>query len=193
MQVKVTKKFEIKKPVSPVWGFVSDPKRMVNCVPGAEIIEALDERRYIGTVNVKVGPVVTRYKGELVIEKLDAKNFEMEMVGKGLDVKGKGGASMKMVGKLRSLPHGGTEVEGSSEIYVTGVMAQFGSRVIEDISHRIFEQFTENMRKSLEDLGISGKEERPNQPLKAIPILATAGKSAVLNFIRRIKGHSREQ
>src|SRR5919198_2197169 len=126
MQVKITKKFEVKKPVSPVWGFLSDPKRVATCVPGARITEALDDCRYMGTVNVQVGPVVTSYKGELVIERLDPQNFEMEIVGKGLDVKGKGSASMKMVGKLRALPQGGTEVEGSSEISVTGLMAQFG-------------------------------------------------------------------
>ena len=193
MQVKITKKFEVKKPVTPVWGFLSDPRRVATCVPGAQITEALDDRRYIGTVNVQVGPVVTSYKGELVIERLDPQNFEMEMVGKGLDVKGKGSASMKMVGKLRALPHGGTEVEGSSEISVTGLMAQFGSRVVEEISHQMFEQFTQSLQKNLESMEGAGKEEKSNQPLKAIPILATASKAAVVDFFRRITGRSREQ
>ncbi len=38
---------------------------------------------------------------------MDAQNFEIELVGKGQDVKDKGSVSMKMVGKLRSLPQGG--------------------------------------------------------------------------------------
>jgi carbon monoxide dehydrogenase subunit G len=193
MQVKITKKFEIKKPVTPVWGFLTDPRRVATCVPGAQITEALDDRRYLGTVSVQVGPVVTNYKGELIIERLDPQNFEMEMVGKGLDVKGKGSASMKMVGKLRPLTHGTTEVESSSEISVTGVMAQFGSRVVEEISHQMFEQFTQSLRKNIEGLESSGKEQKPNQPLKVIPILATASKTAIVDFFRRITGRSGEQ
>jgi len=56
---------------------------------------------------------------------------------------------MKMVGKLRSLPQGGTEVVGSSEITMTGLLAQFGSRVIEEISNQMFEQFTQGMQKNV--------------------------------------------
>lgn len=196
MQVKIEKKFEVKEPVKPVWGFLSDPKKLATCVPGAQILEALDERRYIGTVNVKVGPVVTSYKGELIIERLDHENFEMELVGKGQDVKGKGGASMKMIGKLRPLPHGGTEVTGSSEIDITGMIAQFGSRVVEEISHQIFQQFTRSLQKNLEGVGKSGAEKAAVEhakSIKAIPILATAGKNAVLDFFRRITGRSGEQ
>lgn len=191
MEVKITKAFEVKEPVRPVWRFLSDPRKVVACVPGAQIIEALDERRYIGTVNVKVGPMVSSYKGELVIERLDDKNFVIELVGKGLDSRGKGGASMKMVGKLRALPQGGTEVTGSSEITVTGLMAQFGSRVIEEISNQMFEQFTESLQKNLDGLGSSGSEEKSARPLSAIPLLATASKTAVLEFFRRVTGRCR--
>ncbi len=59
MQVKITKTLEVKEPVTRVWGFLSDPRKVATCVPGAQITEAVDERRYIGTINVKVGPVVT--------------------------------------------------------------------------------------------------------------------------------------
>ncbi len=107
MKVKITKTFEVREPVANVWDFLTDPRKVATCVPGAQITEAVDERRYIGTINVKVGPVVTNDKGELVIERMDAQNFEIELVGKGQDVKGKVSVSMKMVGKLRSLPQGG--------------------------------------------------------------------------------------
>ncbi len=44
---------------------------------------------------------------------------------------------MKMTGKLRALPDGGTEVAGISEITITGLLAQFGSRVVEEVSNQI--------------------------------------------------------
>jgi carbon monoxide dehydrogenase subunit G len=136
--------------------------------------------------------MVTRYKGELVIERMDPQKFELELIGKGLDVKGKGSASMKMTGKLRALNQGTTEVEGSSEINLTGVMAQFGSRVVEEVSHRMFEQFTQSLRKNIEGMESGHKELTPNRPLNAIPVLATAGKTAILDFFRRITRRSGE-
>ena len=81
MKVKITKTFEVREPVAKVWDFLTDPRKVATCVPGAQITEAVDERRYIGTINVKVGPVVTNDKGELVIERMDAQNFEIELVG----------------------------------------------------------------------------------------------------------------
>ncbi len=190
MQVKITKTFEVRAPVAKVWSFLTDPRKVATCVPGAQITEAVDERRYIGTINVKVGPVVTNYKGELVIERLDAQNFEIELVGKGQDVKGKGSASMKMVGKLRALPHGGTEVVGSSEITMTGLLAQFGSRVVEEISNQMFEQFTQNLQKNVEGSGDSVTEGKPTQQLRAIPLLATAIKTASLRFFHHLIGRA---
>ena len=192
MQVKIIKKFEVKEPVKLVWSFLSNPRRVVTCVPGAQITEALDERRYVGTVTVKVGPMISSYKGELVLEVLDNKNYVIELVGKGQDSKGKGSASMKMVARLRSLPLGGTEVIGSSELSITGFMAQFGSRVIEEVSNQMFAQFTQNIQKKLEGLEGSRSEESSLQPLKAVPLLITAIKSATLRFFRRITGSSSE-
>ena len=188
MQIKMTKTFEVRGPVAQVWDFLSDPRKVATCVPGAQITEAVDERRYIGTMNVKLGPVVTNFKGELVIERLDAQNLEIELVGNGQVVKGRGSASMKMVGKLRALPHGGTEVIGSSEITITGFLAQFGSRVIEEISNQMFEQFTQNLQKNIDGLGDSVTEGKPTQPLSAIPLVAAATKAVTLRFFRRLTG-----
>jgi len=182
----------LKEPVKLVWSFLSNPRRVVTCVPGAQITEALDERRYVGTVTVKVGPMISSYKGELVLEVLDNKNYVIELVGKGQDSKGKGSASMKMVARMRALPLGGTEVIGSSELTITGLMAQFGSRVVEEVSNQMFMQFTENIQKKLEGMEGSGSEETSFQPLKAIPLLFTAIKSSTLRLFRRITGRSSE-
>src|SRR5277367_2964242 len=126
----IEKTFQVKEPVEQVWSLLSDPKRVATCVPGAKITEQVDDKTYKGTISVKVGPSATDYKGELEIVRRDAENHELEMIGKGQDVKGRGSASMKMTGKLRGLDDGGTEVTSISEVNVVGILAQMGSRVI---------------------------------------------------------------
>src|SRR5215469_10122749 len=126
MGQKIEKTFTVKEQLDRVWDFLSDPRKVATCVPGAQITEQVDDKNYKGTISVKVGPSVTDYRGEVQIVRLDTQNHEIEILGKGQDVRGRGSASMKMTGKLRALPDGGTEVISVSEINVVGILAQMG-------------------------------------------------------------------
>ncbi len=73
---------------------------------------------------------------------------------------------------------------------MTGLLAQFGSRVIEEVSNQMFEQFTQGMQKNVGGLGNFETEGKPTQPLKAIPMLVTATKMATLRFFRHLTGRA---
>ncbi|HEY4815515.1 MAG TPA: SRPBCC family protein [Chthoniobacterales bacterium] len=150
MAIKIEKGFQTPESAAEVWKILSDPRGVASCVPGAQITEAVDDRTYKGVIKVKLGPTVTDYKGEAHIERLDDQNREIEMIGKGQDVRGKGSASMKMIGKVRELPEGGSEVITSSELNVVGILAQMGSRMIQEVANQMFEQFTRNLRQRLQ-------------------------------------------
>jgi hypothetical protein len=92
---------------------------------------------------------VTDYKGEVQIVRLDPAAHEIEILGKGQDVRGRGSASMKMTGKLRALDSG-TEVVSVSELNVVGILAQMGGRVINEVSNIMFEQFSNCFRQTLQ-------------------------------------------
>lgn len=150
MALKIEKTFAVQEPLEKVWEFLSDPRKVATCVPGAQITEQVGEKTYQGTIKVKVGPSVTDYTGEVEILRLDPPNHEIEILGKGQDVRGRGSASMKMTGKLRALPDGGTEVTSVSEIGVVGILAQMGSRVISEVSNIMFQEFTKNFQARLQ-------------------------------------------
>jgi uncharacterized protein len=150
MAIKIEKSFRAPESAAEVWKILSDPRGVASCVPGAQITDAVDDRTYKGVIKVKLGPTVTDYKGEAHIERLDDQNREIEMIGKGQDVRGKGSASMKMIGKVREVPEGGSEVTTSSEVNVVGILAQMGSRMIQEVANQMFEQFTKNLRQRLQ-------------------------------------------
>jgi carbon monoxide dehydrogenase subunit G len=150
MALKIEKIFEVQEPLEKVWAFLSDPRKVATCVRGAQITEQVDEKTYKGAIKVKVGPSVTDYKGEVQIVRLDAQNHEIEILGKGQDVRGRGSASMRMTGKLRALDNGGTEVTSVSEINVVGILAQMGSRVITEVSNIMFQEFVKNFQARLQ-------------------------------------------
>jgi uncharacterized protein len=183
MAVKIEKTFRVDEPVEKVWAFLSDPKKVGLCVPGAQITEQVDERTYKGAIKVKVGPSVTDYKGEVQIVRLDNAAHEIEILGKGQDVRGKGSASMKMTGKLHALDSG-TEVTSISELNVVGILAQMGGRVITEVSNIMFEQFVANFRRQLQSPAAAGEAnpEAP-KPISAVGLAFSALKAA-------ISGHS---
>src|SRR6516165_615800 len=172
MALKIEKSFDVKEPLEKVWAFLSDPRKVATCVPGAQITDQVDEKTYKGTIKVKVGPSVTDYSGEVQVVRLDSQNHEIEILGKGQDVRGRGSASMKMTGKLRALDGGGTEVTSISELNVVGILAQLGSRVITEVSNIMFAEFTRNFQTQLEGLATASQPaaEATAKPISAISL-----------------------
>lgn len=184
MAVKIEKTFQAQQPIEKVWSLLSDPKKVVVCVPGAQITEQVDERNYKGAISMKIGPTVTDFRGQIEILRLDPQAHEIEIMGKGQDVRGKGGASMKMTGSLRPLPDGGTEVISVSEVSVVGILAQVGSRMINEVSNIMFQQFVANFQEQLKaipdakSLGAAAatppQPAPPAKPIKALPLIFSA-------------------
>ncbi len=149
MKANINKTFQVERPIKEVWDFISDPSKIVTCVPGAKLTEAIDDRNYKGTVTMKIGPVVTSFNGRINLAQLDEATHTMEIHGKGVDTKGKGSADMVLTGKLVDNGDQTTEVTNNMEITITGKLAQFGSRMIVDVSDQVFKQFLSNFRNQL--------------------------------------------
>jgi len=173
MALKIEKNFQVPEPAEKVWAILSDPRKVVTCVPGAQITAQVDEKTYQGAISVKVGPSVTNYKGDVQIVRLDAPAREIEILGKGQDVRGRGSASMKMTGRLRALPDGGTEIASVSEVNIVGILAQMGSRVIAEVSNIMFDQFVKNFQALLKQPS-DAPESQPIPAAEASPINATS-------------------
>ena len=176
MAIQIEKTFQVKEPVEQVWNLLSDPKKVATCVPGAKITEQVDEKTYRGTISVKLGPSATDYKGELQIVRIEPQNHQLEMIGKGQDVKGRGSASMKMTTTARSLADGGTEVTSMAEVNVVGILAQMGARMINEVSNIMFAQFIKNFQARLEqpDDGVPAEA----KPVSAASLAWAATKGA---------------
>jgi carbon monoxide dehydrogenase subunit G len=180
MALKIEKTFQVPQPTEKVWAILSDPRKVATCVPGAQITGHVDQKTYQGTISVKVGPSVTNYKGDVQIVLLDAQAHEIEILGKGQDARGRGSASMKMTGRLRALPDGGTEIASVSEVNIIGILAQMGSRVIAEVSNIMFDQFVKNfqalLRQPSDTLESQAMAAREASPINATSLAWEAAK-----------------
>jgi carbon monoxide dehydrogenase subunit G len=150
MPFQIDKTFIVRAPAPAVWDFLTDPQRVARCMPGAAITDQVDDRTWGGTLTVKVGPVSASYKGRMSFARLDAQARSAEIVASGQDVRGKGGATMRLQSRLSERAPGETEVAASTELNVTGILAQMGRGMIQDVGDQIFEKFTGAMRAELE-------------------------------------------
>jgi carbon monoxide dehydrogenase subunit G len=142
--------FVIKAPADRVWAYLTDPYRVAPALPGASITEKIDDANYAGAITVKVGPVTARYRGKVRFDTVDAAGRTVHIVASGQDTSGRGGADMRMSSRLVEKATGETEVSLTSEVSVTGILAQFGRGMIQDVSNQMFQRFSEAVRAELE-------------------------------------------
>src|SRR5215510_13541457 len=153
MAMEISKTFVVNAPADAVWGFLTDPQRVARCLPGAVITGQVDDRTHAGTITVKVGPVAATYKGTMRFEQLDPAARTAEIVAAGQDVRGKGGADMRMTSSLVERAPGETEVSITSQVNVMGILAQLGRGMIQDVSDQMFGKFVASARAELEKPG----------------------------------------
>src|SRR5947199_1277082 len=150
MSFSLAHSFVVKAPTNQVWSFLTDPARVAAALPGAAITEKVGEETYNGTLTMKVGPVSARYRGTVRFESLDEADHTARIVATGQDTTGRGGADMKMSSHLTERSANETEVSLSSELSITGILAQFGRGMIQDVSNQMVGRFTDAMRAQLE-------------------------------------------
>ena len=187
MKVELSKTFSIRAPINDVWDFMTDIKKVSTCIPGAQYNESLGDNEHSVMLIVKVGPIKSSYRSEVAIKSLDESKYTMEIEGHGTDTKGKGGANMEMTGKLIDNGDGTTGVTGDSMVTIQGMLAQFGSRMIEDVSNQLFVQFTENLRTKLEGNGYNIETDQQSDSDNSLSGTAVAG-AAIKGAVGRIMG-----
>jgi uncharacterized protein len=148
--MEISKSFVVKASPEAAWNFLTDPVRVARCLPGAAITNQVDERTHAGTITVKVGPVAATYKGTMRFERLDAQARTAEIVASGQDMRGKGGAQLRMTSALVERAPGETEVTITSHVNVMGLLAQLGRGMIQDVSDQMFATFVTAARAELE-------------------------------------------
>ena len=136
--------FEVPVTVDEAWKILTDVERIAPCLPGAELQE-IEGDTYRGVVKVKVGPIQAQFKGQASFVERDDAAHKAVLRGEGRDTGGKGNASALITAQLTGITSGSTKVEVTTDLSITGKIAQFGRGAMADISDKILGQFVENL------------------------------------------------
>lgn len=141
--------FEIAAGPEAVWALLDDLDRVIPCMPGA-IFTGFDGERALATVAVKVGPIATNFEGAAHFAARDRAAGTATIVAKGKDKRGQATANARITAQLMPVAANRTRVELSTDLDITGRLAQFGRGVIVDISNRLLAQFVTNLGEEIE-------------------------------------------
>ena len=193
MKVEISKTFRVSAPPRDVWNFMTDVEKVSTCIPGAQYMEDLGDNKHSVMLVVKVGPIKSTYRGEVFIRSMDEENQVIEIDGKGIDMKGKGGANMELIGSIIDKGDGTTEVIGDSTVTIQGMLAQFGSRMVEDVSNQIFLQFTKSLSSKLEGTEKSENSNAEDEnTLSGMSVASAALKGFSSRLMDKLKGKNNE-
>jgi uncharacterized protein len=150
MAFKIAEQFAVQAPVERVWQYLIDPASVVQCLPGAELLESQDDRTFTGQIKVKVGPLSMSYKGKGAFTEVNDETHTVRMVGDAREVGGSGSTKVTMVSTATPLDGGGSQVSVDAEINLVGRIVQFGRGMIEEVSRQMFRQFATCVKGRLE-------------------------------------------
>jgi carbon monoxide dehydrogenase subunit G len=103
-------------------------------------------------VKVKVGPITAQYKGTAVFVEKDPAQGRVVLRCTGRDTRGQGNANATITATME--PDGdGTRVTVTTDLTVTGKVAQFGRGVLAEVSAKLIGQFVDALEADLRDNG----------------------------------------
>jgi len=145
--VKLAGSLEIAAPRDEVWAFLVDPDRVGGCLPGVESIERLADGRF--RARARVGSGLFSTKAEIMGQytQLEPPD-EATLVVRGSGLGSTGEATARLA--LRDGEAGGTIVEWTAEVTLTGIAAAFEGRLSDGTADRAVGEVLDCMRAKLE-------------------------------------------
>ena len=191
--------FEVEVPVAEAWRILTDVERIAPCLPGAQLTE-IEGDVYRGQVKVKVGPILAQFKGQASFVSLDEANYTAVLKGEGRDAGGKGNASALITATLEPVGSSRTKCTVTTDLTISGKVAQFGRGALADVSDKLLAQFTDNLNRLIASTPpptetapppaaqVEGVRKIESEEVAPLDLLGTAGAPIVKRLIPVVIG-----
>jgi carbon monoxide dehydrogenase subunit G len=102
MAVSLEKNFSVDRDSDAVWRFLTDPENVAHCLPGARLLEVLDDRTFMGEVALKFGVFGLTFRGLARFTELDVDRLSASLEATASELRGWGEGEMRMRSRLSS-------------------------------------------------------------------------------------------
>ena len=145
--MKLENEFRVSVPIDRAWEVLTDIPLITPCLPGATLTDH-DADEYKGKIKIKVGPVTADYSGNAVFVQRDEAARHVEISASGRDSRGSGNASATITADMTT-DGDGTKVSITTDLKISGKVAQFGKGMIAEVSTKLIDQFVDCIEQEL--------------------------------------------
>lgn len=191
MAEQLNNEFTVNRPIDEAWPIITNVEKIAPCLPGAELQEIAEDpdkgEVYRGVVKVKLGAISTQFKGDAHFVERDDENYRAVLKGKGRDTGGRGNASADITAHAESLSPTSTKVVVTTDLHITGKVAQFGRGILGDVSTKLIDQFADNLNTMIDADGVG--EPAEDAPADDAPATETSADATEPDAnVRKING-----
>lgn len=150
MAEQLVNEFTVNRPIDEAWAVITDVERIAPCLPGAQLQE-IEGDVYRGIVKVKLGSITPQFKGQATFIERDDPSHRAVLKAEGRDTGGRGNAAAEITAEAESLSPTSTRCTVTTDLHITGRVAQFGRGILGDVSKKLMAQFASNLNTMLDD------------------------------------------
>lgn len=171
--MELTNAFTVDVPIERAWEVLTDVPTIAPCLPGAQLQE-VEGDEFRGVLKVKVGPITAQYKGAAQFLEREEGAHRAVIRAEGRETRGQGNAQATITAQL--VPSGdSTEVTVTTDLTVTGKVAQLGRGVMADVSAKLMATFADNLRTTVLDGGTAAASAASAASAEPAPAAAGSG------------------
>jgi uncharacterized protein len=201
--MKLENTFEVPTSAEDAWTFLNDMPRVIPCMPGAELMEIIDESHWTAAMRVKVGPVALQFNVDIELEEADEGSRRVVISAAAREMRGRGRANASIGSSLVEIDTG-TQVNVSTDLNLQGAIGQYGRSIVADVSTQLTDEFAACLSSNIaadaqgDTTGSSGRMEpggaspgpttvapKPVQPINGVRIGMTALWRQLVALVRR--------
>ena len=139
---------EVSAPPAAAWDLLMDVPRVIPCMPGAQLVETVDDSNWKARIDIKLGPVSLSFDADVTRELADADQRRVTLSTVARERRGRGRAQASIESSLEE-HDGGTRIVIATDLSLSGAVAQYGRGMIQDVSAALVTQFAARLQEQL--------------------------------------------
>ena len=176
--LRLENSFEVSATPEEAWGLLMDVPRVIPCMPGAELVETVDESNWKARMRVKIGPISLSFLTDVNREAVDKATSSVRLAAQAREERGRGAANATIESWLDAA-EGKTKVTTVTDLRLSGAAAQYGRGLVQDITAQLLKSFADCLEQQL-----TSAEDGSGAPAPAQEVRPVSGIRLGLNALR---------
>ena len=142
--IDVDERFEVAAAPEAVWAVLSDPRAVVECVPGAALVAENADGTYEGALTVKFGPLAVAFLANVALD-LDSATHTGRLTARGKDKQGGARFTGTSTFNVAEQPSGGSAVTIQGGVDISGRLASIIESGASIVVKRLATEFAQRL------------------------------------------------